>query len=91
MANKYFPKRKKDPVLNSLIMSCQLQLQKHWRALAHCHYKRQLNDWLHNYLYKKEYPIEIGKIMRDKYEKRFIRSKNDFEEALKNVLSDCER
>lgn len=36
-------------------------------------------------------PIEIGKIMRDKYEKGFVRSKNDFEEALKNVLSDCER
>ena len=42
-------------------------------------------------LYKKEYPIGIGKIMRDKYEKGFVRSKNDFEEALKNVLSDCER
>ena len=42
-------------------------------------------------LYKKEYPIEIGKIMWDKYEKGFIRSKNDFEETLKNVLSDCER
>ena len=54
-------------------------------------YDRQLNNWLHDYLYKKEYPIEIGKIMRDKYEKGFIRSKNDFEEALKNVLSDCER
>ena len=54
-------------------------------------YDRQLNNWLHDYLYKKEYPIEIGKIIRDKYEKGFIRSKNDFEEALKNVLSDCER
>ena len=42
-------------------------------------------------LYKKEYPIGIGKIMRDRYEKGFVRSKNDFEEALKNVLSDCER
>ena len=42
-------------------------------------------------LYKKEYPIEIGKIMWDKYEKGFIRSKDDFEETLKNVLSDCER
>lgn len=42
-------------------------------------------------MYKKEYPIEIGKIMWDKYEKGFIRSKNDFEETLKNVLSDCER
>ena len=42
-------------------------------------------------MYKKEYPIEIGKIMWDKYEKGFIRLKNDFEETLKNVLSDCER
>lgn len=56
-----------------------------------CDNYEQLNNWLHDYLYKKEYPIEIGKIMRDKYEKGFIRSKNDFEEALKNVLSDCER
>ena len=54
-------------------------------------YDRQLNNWLHDYLYKKEYPIEIGKIMRDKYEKGVIHSKNDFEEALKNVLSNCER
>ena len=27
-------------------------------------FDRQLNNWLHEYLYKKNYPIEIGKIIR---------------------------
>lgn len=46
---------------------------------------------VHVYYQKSSKQIEIGKIMRDKYEKGVIHSKNDFEEALKNVLSNCER
>ena len=54
-------------------------------------FDRQLNNWLHDYLYKKNYPIEIGKIMRDKYESGFIRNEHEFKEVLNNVLFDSER
>lgn len=37
-------------------------------------FDRQLNNWLHDYLYKKNYPIEIGMIMRDKYENGLVRN-----------------
>ena len=37
-------------------------------------FDRQLNNWLHNYLYKKSYPIETGCIMREKYESGLIRT-----------------
>jgi putative GTP pyrophosphokinase len=47
---------------------------------------RQLNNWLHDYLYKKEYPVSLGKTMREKYEAGLIRNKIEFEEVLKNVL-----
>ena len=49
-------------------------------------FDRQLNNWLHDYLYKKNYPIETGKIMRDKYESGSIRNEYEFKEVLKNVL-----
>ena len=54
-------------------------------------FDRQLNNWLHDYLYKKHYPIETGKIMRDKYESGFIRNENEFKEVLNNVLFDSKR
>lgn len=54
-------------------------------------FDRQLNNWLHDYLYKKNYPVEIGKIMRAKYESGSIRNENEFREVLNNVLSDSER
>ena len=37
-------------------------------------FDRQMNNWLHNYLYKKTYPIEPGRIMREKYENGLIRN-----------------
>ena len=54
-------------------------------------YDRQINNWLHDYLYKKDYPIAIGYIMRQKYENGLIKSTTEFEEVLKDVLSGCER
>ena len=54
-------------------------------------FDRQLNNWLHDYLYKKNYPIEIGKIMRDKYESGFIRNEHEFKEVLNNVLFGSKR
>jgi putative GTP pyrophosphokinase len=50
-------------------------------------YDRQLNNWLHDYLYKKDYPNEIGKLMRKEYESGYITDVSEFEEVLKNVLS----
>ena len=54
-------------------------------------YDRQLNNWLHDYLYKKSYPDEVGKTLRKMYEAGEIRNENEFEEALKNVLSNCQK
>ena len=54
-------------------------------------FDRQLNNWLHDNLYKKNYSIETGKIMRHKYESGFIRNEHEFKEVLNNVLFDSER
>ena len=54
-------------------------------------FDRQLNNWLHDYLYKKSYPIETGRIMREKYESGSIRNEHEFKEVLNNVLSGSER
>ena len=49
-------------------------------------FDRQLNNWLHDYLYKKSYPIEVGKILRVKYESGMIRNEHEFKEELNYVL-----
>ena len=54
-------------------------------------FDRQLNNWLHDYLYKKDYPLETGRIMREKYESGLIRNEHEFKEVLNNVLSGSER
>ena len=54
-------------------------------------YDRQLNNWLHDYLYKKDYPNYIGAILRNNYEKGFINNVKDFEEVLHGALSNCKR
>lgn len=51
-------------------------------------YDRQLNNWLHEYVYKRGYPNEIGQILRTYYETGKIRNEAEFTEVLKNVLSD---
>ena len=42
------------------------------------YYDRQLNNWLHAYLYKKGYDNTIGKIMRSEYEKGNIKTEEEF-------------
>ena len=42
-------------------------------------------------MYKKTYPIEPGRIMREKYESGLIRNEHEFKEVLNNVLSGSER
>lgn len=54
-------------------------------------YDRQLNNWLHDYLYKKAYPNAIGQIMRQEYEHGNIRDANSFEEVLNRVLSGSQK
>lgn len=53
------------------------------------YYDRQINNWLHKYLYKKNYPNEIGLKLRKLYENGKILNENMFQEVLENVLSDC--
>ena len=53
-------------------------------------YDRQLNNWLHKYLYKKSYPYSVGKNLRKRYEAGMIREEDDFRKELGNVLSDSE-
>lgn len=53
-------------------------------------FDRQLNNWLHEHLYKRGLPNLVGKTMRNKYESGSIRDESEFMEVLKDVLSDCE-
>lgn len=54
-------------------------------------YDRQLNNWLHDYLYKKSYPDNVGVKLRNKYEAGDIRNEKEFKEELKNVLFSCKK
>ena len=53
------------------------------------YYDRQFNDWLHKYLYKKEFDNLIGVKLRYEYESGKIVNEKQFEEVLENVLCCC--
>ena len=53
------------------------------------YYDRQFNNWLHKFIYKKNYKDEVGLQLRKMYESAKIQIEQDFKEALENVLSDC--
>ena len=53
------------------------------------YYDRQLNNWLHKYIYKKNYNNMIGCTLRKAYESGKIRTEQEFKEVLHHVLSDC--
>ena len=53
-------------------------------------FDRQLNDWLHDYLYKKNYSLSYGKDIRLLYEQGYIHNLCDFEEVLYGLLSSKE-
>ncbi len=55
------------------------------------YYDRQFNNWLHKYIYKKNYASSVGRYLREQYENAGIQTENDFKEVLGHVLSDCER
>lgn len=52
---------------------------------------RQLNDWLHDYVYKKGYPACVGGALRRMYEQGRIIDLEAFKGALEYVLSDCKK
>lgn len=58
---------------------------------ANTYYDRQINNWLHKYLYKKGYDNGIGRTLRRLYECGKILNEKMFEEALQDVLSDCKK
>lgn len=50
-------------------------------------YDRQINNWLHDYVYKQGYPNHVGIRLRESYERGEIRNENEFQEVLNHVLS----
>ena len=56
---------------------------------ANTYYDRQLNNWLHKYLYKRGYSDSVGKRLRQEYENGKIINEQKFEEVLNLVLSSC--
>ena len=53
------------------------------------YYDRQFNNWLHKYIYKKNYEDAVGLRLRKMYESARILTELDFKEELSHVLSDC--
>lgn len=51
------------------------------------YYDRQFNNWIHKYIYKKNYDNSIGYRLRELYENTKIQSEYDFKEGLEYVLS----
>lgn len=52
------------------------------------YYDRQMNNWLHKYVYKRGYSDGIGKTMRKEYETGKIINEKKFLEVMNDVLSD---
>lgn len=50
-------------------------------------FDRQLNNWLHKFLYKRVDDVEVGKALRRAYESGEITSEREFERRLADVLS----
>ncbi len=55
------------------------------------YYDRQLNNWLHKYIYKHDYDNKVGCTLRKEYENGKIRKEKEFKEVLRRVLSDSEK
>lgn len=51
------------------------------------YYDRQFNNWLHKYIYKKNYENKVGSQLRNLYERAKIQTEQDFKEAMNDVLS----
>ena len=55
------------------------------------YYDRQMNNWLHKYVWSKHHPANVGIILRREYERGRIRTECECEEVLRDVLSDCKK
>ncbi len=55
------------------------------------YYDRQINNWLHKYVYKRGYETEVGCALRMAYENAEIKSENECREVLESVLSDSKK
>lgn len=55
------------------------------------YYDRQLNNWLHKYVYKKNYDGSVGCSLRNAYENGIIKSEKEFKEVLNHVLFNCKK
>ena len=55
------------------------------------YYDRQLNDWLHDKFYKRGYDSSCGQLLRKYYENGKIKSAEELEEALEDVLYHCKK
>lgn len=50
------------------------------------YFDRQINNWLHKFLYKKDIDNSVGRIMRTEYESGKITNEEQFKEVLRDVL-----
>lgn len=50
------------------------------------YYDRQMNNWLHKYVYKKNIADQVGATLRKKYEQGSIINEQQFQEVLSHVL-----
>ncbi|MDO5397557.1 MAG: hypothetical protein Q4G33_06480 [bacterium] len=55
------------------------------------YYDRQFNNWLHKYIYKRNYGSCIGQELRKMYENAEFFAEADFKEAMNYVLSNSEK
>lgn len=49
-------------------------------------FDRQMNNWLHDSLYKRNYPDEVGQKMRKLYEQGGIRTESEFKDMIEEVM-----
>ena len=54
------------------------------------YFDRQLNNWLHKYVYKRVYNNNVGWTLRKEYENGRVRTEKEFKDVLNDVLSDCQ-
>lgn len=50
-------------------------------------YDRQLNNWLHKYVYKRNYDNNVGSLLRQAYEAARIRNEDEFREMMEKCVT----
>ena len=76
---RYYPDHQAAKVFNDFPIEIQYNT----------YYDRQLNNWLHKYVYKRGYKNQVGYRLRQEYECGKIKNEYEFREVLEDVLSDC--